>query len=251
MGLWKIRKKDCIIEQDGTILETSTSTSAAKGVSWKLLAWARVPISWQRKWPAIENAQVIFGSKRALELAKEHINASIILTDYTLKTLPENAVVLSTGDPMLSGLGKYAKTGMKLFRNLVIAGCMREASPWYRGYFGHNGSFKGYWGCEKNGYYQSLIVEECISPSGFVFGALEVAEFLKDHGLLEKSQYVNNLVIWWEDCDGNIRRAAIRWNRYVLYSDNFKCIIVKNQKNEHEKNNELIRTETNSGNVSL
>jgi cobalt-precorrin-7 (C5)-methyltransferase len=61
---------------------------------------------------AIENAQFIFGSKRALELAKEHIKCKTsILTDYTLKMLPENAVVLSTGDPMLSGLGKYAKPG--------------------------------------------------------------------------------------------------------------------------------------------
>ena len=59
---------------------------------------------------AIENARIIFGSKRAIELAKEHIKCeSRILTDYTLQKLPENAVVLSTGDPMLSGLGKYAK----------------------------------------------------------------------------------------------------------------------------------------------
>ncbi|CAG0989025.1 cobalt-precorrin-7 (C5)-methyltransferase [Methanosarcinales archaeon] len=62
---------------------------------------------------AIENARIIFGSKRAVELAKEHINIKCktnILTDYTLQKLPENAVVLSTGDPMLSGLGKYAKS---------------------------------------------------------------------------------------------------------------------------------------------
>lgn len=59
---------------------------------------------------AIENAIIIFGSKRAIELAKEHIKCKAnILTDYTLQKLPENAVVLSTGDPMLSGLGKYAK----------------------------------------------------------------------------------------------------------------------------------------------
>ena len=59
---------------------------------------------------AIENARIIFGSKRAIELAKEHIKCKAnILTDYTLQKLPENAVVLSTGDPMLSGLGKYAK----------------------------------------------------------------------------------------------------------------------------------------------
>lgn len=61
---------------------------------------------------AIESAEVIFGSKRAIELAKEHIRCEAYeLTDYTLRSLPENAVVLSTGDPMLSGLGKYAGKG--------------------------------------------------------------------------------------------------------------------------------------------
>jgi len=61
---------------------------------------------------AIKNAGVIFGSKRAIELAKEHIRCEAHeITDYTLRSLPENAVVLSTGDPMLSGLGKYAKEG--------------------------------------------------------------------------------------------------------------------------------------------
>lgn len=58
----------------------------------------------------IENAEVIYGSVRALEIAKDHIKCRTIkLTDFALKGLSENAVVLSTGDPMLSGLGKYAK----------------------------------------------------------------------------------------------------------------------------------------------
>ncbi|NJD78473.1 MAG: cobalt-precorrin-7 (C(5))-methyltransferase [Candidatus Methanoperedens sp.] len=61
---------------------------------------------------AIENATVIFGSKRAIELAKEHIRCKTWeITDYTLDSLPKEAVVLSTGDPMLSGLGKFARTG--------------------------------------------------------------------------------------------------------------------------------------------
>lgn len=61
---------------------------------------------------AIESADIIFGSKRALELAKEHITCEAYeLKDYTLSSLPANAVVLSTGDPMLSGLGKFAKKG--------------------------------------------------------------------------------------------------------------------------------------------
>lgn len=58
---------------------------------------------------AIKNAEIIFGSKRAIELAKEHLKCEAReLKDYTLCSLPENAVVLSTGDPMLSGLGKFA-----------------------------------------------------------------------------------------------------------------------------------------------
>lgn len=61
---------------------------------------------------AIENAKMIFGSKRAIELAKEHIRCEAReITDYTLRGVPENAVILSTGDPMLSGLGKHATEG--------------------------------------------------------------------------------------------------------------------------------------------
>jgi cobalt-precorrin-7 (C5)-methyltransferase len=53
---------------------------------------------------------MIFGSKRAIELAKEHIKCEAHeITDYSLNSLPQNAVVLATGDPMLSGLGKFAK----------------------------------------------------------------------------------------------------------------------------------------------
>lgn len=64
---------------------------------------------------AIQSAEIIFGSKRAIELAKEHIRCEAHeITDYTLGSLPANAVVLSTGDPMLSGLGKYAKEGNEI-----------------------------------------------------------------------------------------------------------------------------------------
>ena len=57
---------------------------------------------------AIESARIIFGSKRAIELAKEHIKCETHeISDYSLGSLPKNAVVLSTGDPMLSGLGKF------------------------------------------------------------------------------------------------------------------------------------------------
>ena len=67
---------------------------------------------------AIEHANIVFGSRRAIELAKDHIRCEAReIEDYTLDSLPRSAVVLSTGDPMLSGLGKFAKEG-----DAVIAG---------------------------------------------------------------------------------------------------------------------------------
>ncbi len=58
---------------------------------------------------AIEAAELIYGSKRAINLVKYYIkpNCSVnVIEDYRkLRELPEKAVVLSTGDPMLSGLG--------------------------------------------------------------------------------------------------------------------------------------------------
>jgi cobalt-precorrin-7 (C5)-methyltransferase len=57
----------------------------------------------------ISNASLIYGSKRAIDIAEKHINPKCsvnIIEDYKkLRELPEKAVVLSTGDPMLSGLG--------------------------------------------------------------------------------------------------------------------------------------------------
>ena len=58
---------------------------------------------------AIEKAMLIYGSERSLDLVRAHIkpNCSVnAIEDYKkLRELPDNAVVLSTGDPMLSGLG--------------------------------------------------------------------------------------------------------------------------------------------------
>ena len=67
---------------------------------------------------AIENARIVFGSRRAIELADDHIKCEVHeIEDYTLNSLPGDAVVLSTGDPMFSGLGKFAKPG-----DIVIPG---------------------------------------------------------------------------------------------------------------------------------
>src|SRR5512137_538046 len=58
---------------------------------------------------AIRNAKLIYGSKRAIDLARLHIQLGCsvhVIADYKkLRDLPEDAIILSTGDPMLSGLG--------------------------------------------------------------------------------------------------------------------------------------------------
>lgn len=68
---------------------------------------------------AIESAPVVYGSRRALELAKEHLKSEYHeISDYSrLDNLPQDAVLLSTGDPMFSGLGKIARKG-----DLIIPG---------------------------------------------------------------------------------------------------------------------------------
>ncbi len=58
---------------------------------------------------AIRSAKLIYGSERAIKLASAHIPPECdvrVIEDYrSLRSLPDDAVVLSTGDPMLSGLG--------------------------------------------------------------------------------------------------------------------------------------------------
>src|SRR5512137_1588757 len=58
---------------------------------------------------AISDAKLIYGSERALDLARDYVShgcQACVIQDYKrLRELPEDAVILSTGDPMLSGLG--------------------------------------------------------------------------------------------------------------------------------------------------
>lgn len=58
---------------------------------------------------AIRDARLIYGSNRAIELALEEIDPKATVNTIEnykkLRELPDEAVVLSTGDPMLSGLG--------------------------------------------------------------------------------------------------------------------------------------------------
>jgi cobalt-precorrin-7 (C5)-methyltransferase len=61
----------------------------------------------------LAKARTVYGSRRSLELAKKHLRkgAKVIqVDDYAaLEEVPEAAALLSTGDPMLAGLGHRAK----------------------------------------------------------------------------------------------------------------------------------------------
>lgn len=58
----------------------------------------------------IKRAKVIYGSKRAIEIASHWIRCETREIDFKrLDEIPDEAVVLSTGDPMLSGLGTHLK----------------------------------------------------------------------------------------------------------------------------------------------
>ncbi|MBT8507631.1 cobalt-precorrin-6Y C(5)-methyltransferase [Methanomicrobiaceae archaeon CYW5] len=63
----------------------------------------------ERAIAVIRDAALIYGSQSAIERAAPHIGSGCvvrIITDYAaLWELPEHAVLLSTGDPMLAGLG--------------------------------------------------------------------------------------------------------------------------------------------------
>lgn len=58
---------------------------------------------------AINEAKLIYGSERSIDLVRDHIKPDCsvkVIEDYKrLRDLPCETVVLSTGDPMLGGLG--------------------------------------------------------------------------------------------------------------------------------------------------
>ncbi|MCZ7384693.1 MAG: cobalt-precorrin-7 (C(5))-methyltransferase [Candidatus Methanoperedens sp.] len=134
---------------------------------------------------AIESAEIIFGSKRAIELARKHIKCEACeLSDYTLKSLPENAVVLSTGDPMLSGLGKYARDGDEIIpgvSSLQLA-CARLRLDI------ENLVVISAHSRDIENVKKQLLMELGAGKHVFLlpdssFGAVEVADFLKSHHL--------------------------------------------------------------------
>ncbi len=78
---------------------------------------------------AIRGASIVYGSRRAIELASGYIKceARKIENYKTLHLLPKDAVVLSTGDPMFSGLGKFAGKGDKIISGIssIQVACAR------------------------------------------------------------------------------------------------------------------------------
>ena len=77
---------------------------------------------------AIEGARVVYGSPRALALASDYIKGEpIVLENYDLD-VEEDACILSTGDPMLSGLGKKAARGAEVIPGIssLQLACVRE-----------------------------------------------------------------------------------------------------------------------------
>jgi cobalt-precorrin-7 (C5)-methyltransferase len=73
----------------------------------------------------LAKARTVCGSKRSLELAKSHLRkgAKVIqVDDYAaLDEVPENAVLLSTGDPMLAGLGRRAERVIPGISSMQVA----------------------------------------------------------------------------------------------------------------------------------
>jgi cobalt-precorrin-7 (C5)-methyltransferase len=74
---------------------------------------------------AIEGADRIYGSERAIEMVREYIRSDCRvekIRDYkNLQDLPRDSVVLSTGDPMLAGLGNLAGDVVPGISSLQVA----------------------------------------------------------------------------------------------------------------------------------
>jgi len=145
---------------------------------------------------AIRKASVVYGAKRALEIAQEYITCEArLIKDYkSLHLLPADAVVLSTGDPMFSGLGKFAgekdtvipgissmqvacaRTKVNLTNLCAITAHGRDSEPAKAELIREL----------RNGKNVFLLPEE-------TFGSLEVAEVLRELGMEAELYTCENL----------------------------------------------------------
>jgi len=75
----------------------------------------------------LKEATLVFGSERAIELARKYIPLGCrteVLKEYRdLGNLPHDSVLLSTGDPMLEGLGRYGDVVIPGISSLQLAAC--------------------------------------------------------------------------------------------------------------------------------
>ena len=94
----------------------------------------------------LRGARKVYGSRRAIEIARAALPRSCDvheIRDYSTLGIPEDAVLLSTGDPMLAGLGDrggevvpgisslqlaFARLRLPLARVSVVDGHARDAS---------------------------------------------------------------------------------------------------------------------------
>ena len=84
---------------------------------------------------AISDAKLIYGSERALDLVRDYVShgcQACVIQDYKkLRELPEDAIILSTGDPMLSGLGYLQGEVIPGISSLQVA-CARFHLSWLK-----------------------------------------------------------------------------------------------------------------------
>jgi len=84
---------------------------------------------------ALASGKLAYGSRRAIELAAEHLEKDCEvheLTEYSnLDDLPDDALLLSTGDPMLAGLGRKAVKVIPGISSFQL-GCARLGISWER-----------------------------------------------------------------------------------------------------------------------
>ncbi len=174
---------------------------------------------------AIEGATIIFGSKRALELAREHIRcAAHEITDYTLDSLPEDAVVLSTGDPMLSGLGKFARKGDEVITGIssLQLACSRLCVD-----IGNLAVITGH--SRDIGNVKNRIISELKDGKNVFllpdtdFGVKELADMLEYHGLQRNITVFENLAY----PDEHIETGTTEQPPVV--KSNLYCIIINSQ----------------------
>jgi cobalt-precorrin-7 (C5)-methyltransferase len=83
---------------------------------------------------AIAGATLVYGSRRAIDLASAYIaeGAEVHeIRDYgSLRSLPDHAVVLSTGDPMLAGLGHLGGEVVPGISSLQVAAARIHIPIW-------------------------------------------------------------------------------------------------------------------------